>query len=55
MRPFYVGQSGRLAAHATQYAASPAEMNNISNYGYWGPYCVRRRRCRRRHLPAVGP
>ena len=39
IRPFYVGDSGRLAAHATQYAASPAEMNNISTYGYWGPYC----------------
>lgn len=39
VRPFYVGESGRLAAHALQYAASPAEMNNISDYGYWGPYC----------------
>ena len=39
IRPFYVGESGRLAAHALQYAASPAEVNNISDYGYWGPYC----------------
>ena len=30
-----VGDSGRLAAHALQYAPSPAEMNNISGYGYW--------------------
>ena len=40
LRPFYVGDTGRLAGHATQYAPSPAEMNNISNYGYWGPYCA---------------
>eukprot|EP00039_Didymoeca_costata_P007937 m.105565 g.105565 ORF g.105565 m.105565 type:complete len:556 (-) comp13880_c2_seq4:43-1710(-) len=39
IRVFYVGNSGRFAAHALQYAASPAEVNNISNYGYWGPYC----------------
>jgi hypothetical protein len=39
IRPFYVGESGRLAASVLQYAASPAEMNNVSSYGYWGPYC----------------
>ena len=39
VRPFYIGDTGRLAAHALQYAASPAEVNNVSNYGYWGPYC----------------
>jgi hypothetical protein len=39
IRPFYLADSGRLAAHALQYAASPAEVNNISSYGYWGPYC----------------
>eukprot|EP01047_Picozoa_sp_COSAG01_P014957 COSAG01_NODE_739_length_13898_cov_29.871223_8_plen_143_part_00 len=35
-RPFYLGDSGRLGAHALQYAASPAEVNNVSTYGYWG-------------------
>ena len=37
VRPFYVGDSGRLAAHTLQYAPSPAEVNNVSDYGYWGP------------------
>lgn len=37
-RPLFAEQ-GRLAAHALQYAASPAEVNNVSTYGYWGPYC----------------
>jgi len=40
MRPFYLGDSGRLAAHTLQYAASPAEMNAVPSYGYWGPYCA---------------
>ena len=39
IRPFYLGESGRYAAHTLQYAASPAEVNNVSDYGYWGPYC----------------
>ena len=39
MRPFYLAESGRLAAHTLQYAASPAEMNAVAKYGYWGPYC----------------
>jgi hypothetical protein len=33
LRAFYLGDSGRLAAHALQYAASPAEVNNVSDYG----------------------
>lgn len=33
VRPFYIGDTGRLAAHALQYAPSPAEMNNVSQYG----------------------
>ena len=35
----YLAESGRLAAHTLQYAASPAEMNAVAKYGYWGPYC----------------
>lgn len=38
-RAFYLGNSGRFASHSLQYAASPAEVNNITGYGYWGPYC----------------
>ena len=37
LRPFDVGRSGRIAAHALNYAPSPLEINQFTRYGRWPP------------------
>ena len=37
IRPFYLGASGRFAAHALNYAPSPIELNALSRYGRQPP------------------